>query len=207
MISAAAAWLDADGNSAVGIFGWGEGGLLALYSAALDPRFEAAGVSGYFRKDRLLWREPLDRNVFDLLRWFGDAEIASLILPRTLLIEAAPGPEGVVASPGGANGILSSPPSGEVRAEFDRLVALSEGLEPRPRLAFFNSDRPGGDPVLTAFLDALGVDVKAPDTGQLPTYQRGGWDAAARQAIHHQQIDRYYQWLLRESSHLRRVFM
>ena len=207
MISAAAAWLDAEGSSPVGIFGWGEGGLLALYSAALEPRFKVAGVSGYFRKDRLLWREPLDRNIYNLVRWFGDAEIASLITPRTLLIEAAPGPEGVAVSPGGANGVLSSPPPEEVRAEFDRLVALSEGLQPRSRLEFFASDQPGDDAVLTAFLRSLGLDVKPSDSGQIPTYQRRGWDGAARQAIHHHQIDRYYQWLLGESSHVRRAFI
>ena len=207
MISAAAAWLDAEGNAGVGVFGWGEGGLLALYSAALDPHFKVAGVSGYFRKDRLLYREPLDRNVFNLVRWFGDAEIASLILPRTLLIEAAPGPEGTVVSPGGSTGILSSPKPEEVRAEFGRLVAISGGLKPRPRLEFFDSERPGDDAVLTAFLDALGLDVKLTDPGQIPTYQRRGWDGAARQAIHHHQIDRYYQWLLGESSHMRRAFM
>ncbi|NIP96485.1 MAG: hypothetical protein GWO24_24865, partial [Akkermansiaceae bacterium] len=207
MISAAAAWLDAGHEKGVGLFGWGEGGLLALYSAALDPVFVVTGVSGYFRKDRLLWREPLDRNIFNLVRWFGDAEIASLIVPRTLLIEAAAGPVGVTPSPGGANGALSSPPPEEARAEFDRLVALTEGLQPSPRLEFYDSDRPGDDAVLTAFLDALGLDGKPTDTGQVPTYQRRGWDAAARQALHHHQIDRYHQRLLAESSHVRRAFI
>ena len=32
----------------VGVFGYGEGGLLALYSGALDERIAAVGVSGYF---------------------------------------------------------------------------------------------------------------------------------------------------------------
>src|SRR5207248_4561968 len=32
----------------VGVFGYGEGGLLALYCTALDPRIQATAVSGYF---------------------------------------------------------------------------------------------------------------------------------------------------------------
>jgi len=32
----------------IGVTGYGEGGLLALYSAALDPRIQAVAVSGYF---------------------------------------------------------------------------------------------------------------------------------------------------------------
>lgn len=48
----------------VGVIGWGEGGLLSLYAAALDPRIDVACVSGYFSPRESLWQEPLDRNVF-----------------------------------------------------------------------------------------------------------------------------------------------
>ena len=108
-IRAAARWLQGGALGRVGLVGWGEGGLLALYSAALDPVFSAALVSGYFQGDRTLWREPLDRNVYDLMTWFGDAEIASLIVPRAFFIETAPGPEGRIESPGGAAGLLVRP--------------------------------------------------------------------------------------------------
>ena len=32
----------------VGVIGWGEGGRLALYAAALDSRIDSAAVCGYF---------------------------------------------------------------------------------------------------------------------------------------------------------------
>ena len=70
------------------MIGYGEGGLLALYAAALDTRIGAVGVSGYFDSRQELWREPIDRNVFGLLDEFGDAEIGSLIAPRALVVEA-----------------------------------------------------------------------------------------------------------------------
>ena len=40
-----------------------------------------------------VWKEPIYRNVWALLHEFGDAEIASLIAPRTLIVEASQGVE------------------------------------------------------------------------------------------------------------------
>src|SRR4029453_9192026 len=40
-------------------FGYGEGGLSALYSGALDPRIEVTVVSGYFSPRENLWQEPI----------------------------------------------------------------------------------------------------------------------------------------------------
>ena len=75
------------------VVGWGEGGMLALYSAALDPRIDVTCVSGYFEPRERIWQTPIDRNVFGLLEQFGDAELATLVAPRTLIVEAAEGPQ------------------------------------------------------------------------------------------------------------------
>ncbi len=80
----------------IGVIGWGEGGMLALYAAALDRRIAAVCTSGYFDSRQNVWQELLDRNVFGLLEQFGDAELASMIAPRRLVVEAARGPECVV---------------------------------------------------------------------------------------------------------------
>ena len=68
------------------VAGLGEGGQIAFYAAALDERIHSAYVWGYFGPREALWSEPIYRNVFGLLRDFGDAEIASLIAPRPLVI-------------------------------------------------------------------------------------------------------------------------
>lgn len=103
----------------IGVMGYGEGGLLALYSGAIDTRIDATLVSGYFQQREGLWQEPIYRDVWSLVREFGDADLASLIAPRTLVVEASRGPE--VGGPppvtevhkAGAcpNGKLVSPPS------------------------------------------------------------------------------------------------
>src|SRR5581483_2429762 len=74
------------------IVGYGEGGLIALVSAALDERIKAAAVSGYFGPHDSVYAEPIYRNVFGLLRNCGNAELAALMAPRRLFIDSAPGP-------------------------------------------------------------------------------------------------------------------
>jgi len=74
-------------NAEIGIAGYGEGGLLAFYTASLDTRVKATLVSGYFAPREEIWKEPIYRNVWSLLREFGDAELASLIAPRSFVVE------------------------------------------------------------------------------------------------------------------------
>ena len=70
------------------IAGVGDGAQIALYTAALDERIQSVMVSGYFQPRESVWEEPIDRNVWQLLTDFGDAEIAGMIAPRRLVIEA-----------------------------------------------------------------------------------------------------------------------
>ena len=78
---------ESEGDLPLGVVGVSEGGLLGLYAAALDTRIDGVVVSGYFNERTQLWREPIDRNVWSLLRTFGDAELAGMIAPRSLYVE------------------------------------------------------------------------------------------------------------------------
>ena len=76
----------------IGVAGYGEGGLIAFFAAAADPRIDACMASGSFDPHDCIWEEPLYRNLFGYLREFGDAEVASLISPRGLVVEYSPFP-------------------------------------------------------------------------------------------------------------------
>ena len=76
----------------IGVAGYGEGALIAFYASAIDPRIDTTLVSGYFDSREDNWTQPIYRNVWSLLNRFGDAEIASLILPRKLIIEHSDAP-------------------------------------------------------------------------------------------------------------------
>lgn len=116
-----------NGKAEVRVEGWGDGGMLAFYAGALDTRISGTAVAGHFDRRDNLWREPIDRNVFGLLREFGDAEIATLIAPRKLTVVAVPGPVETVTrekGEGGAPGWLDSPDPDSVARE----VAKARGL-------------------------------------------------------------------------------
>ena len=210
-------WLSKDSEIShrIGVYGYGEGGGIALYAAALDPRINAACVSGYFDDRNDVWRQPVDRNVFGFLEQFGDAELASLVAPRLLIIEAAKGPEVIIPpGTGGAPGRLSTPKLETVRNEIERARQLVHGLNPGLGIEMVTSDPDGAGPFGTE--DALKklVGAVARD-GQLAEHTEHtdlvnhspSGDPKARQDQQLHEIDRHNQQLLVTSPEVRREFM
>ncbi len=224
-VLAAIDWMTTESTNSeikTGVIGWGEGGMLAFYAAALDPRITATCVSGYFDERRkVIWQQPVTRNIFGLLEEFGDAEVAAMIPPRHLIIEAAQGPE--VTMPGGnaytssqrgigAPGILTSPTLADVRAEFERAHALVARLHPAPQWQLVVSGDGGQGPfgslaALSAFLNALANSARVVPEGPAPDNLWPGFDPAARQARQLHELDRHDQWLLTESQFTRQKFL
>ncbi len=199
-----------DENARIGIIGWGEGGLMALYAAALDTRIDAACVSGYFDSRRNIWQEPIDRNVFGLLEQFGDAELASMIAPRPLIIEAAKGPELAFPGKGGAPARLVTPNVEDVQWEVDRARRLVENLDPPPRIELIVSGNGRGhhgtEKALRCFLDSLADEAELASLGERPQHVRKDYDSENRLRRQIHEMDRHSQWLLRESPYVRREF-
>jgi dienelactone hydrolase len=204
----------------IGVVGYAEGGLIAFYAAALDRRVEATLVSGYFDSRQRLWEEPIYRNVFGLLREFGDAEIASLIAPRALIVEYSVEPK-VDGPPtpregqaGAAPGKLQTPGYESVEAEFERARALLKAGNPKAfdRLKLITGTEgmttgPGSDRALTAFLDALGVSItRLKQPGQAPAELRPAFDPGARQQRQVKELEDHTQKLLAESERTRADF-
>lgn len=187
----------------IGVAGHAEGGLLAFYAAALDPRIDAALVSGYFDCRQRVWAEPIYRNVWSLLRRFGDAEIASLILPRQLVIEHSP-----VAPITDQKGAWQTPEADSVRAEFERIPALADA--PRPALIAGEQGQPvgpGSTAALREFLRRLGAEGEADHPAQdLPADLRREFDPAPRHRLVVEQLERHVQSLVRASEAIRERF-
>lgn len=80
-------------DTEIAVEGFGEGSLIAFYAAACDQRIDAVSIHGYFGSREKVSSEPIYRNVYGLLREFGDAEIAGLIAPRKLKIVPGENPE------------------------------------------------------------------------------------------------------------------
>ncbi|MCG9127157.1 prolyl oligopeptidase family serine peptidase [Candidatus Poribacteria bacterium] len=207
-------WMDQN-ESPIGVIGYGEGGLIGLYSAAIDERIQSTVVSGYFQEREEVWREPIYRNVWGLIHEFGDAEIGSLIAPRTLIVETSRGPE-VEGPPiardnrhGAAPGQLISPPIKSVETEINRCGLVYEQLDSIDNLQLIcPEDRlPGSKETLSGFLSGLGIKGLDINTDSTLTNQSDiSYDVASRQQRQFIQLVDFTQRLLREAATRRQEF-
>ena len=145
----------------IAVMGAGEGGLLALYSGALDERIDLTVVSGYFDQREQVWQEPIYRNVWRLLRDFGDAEIASMIAPRRLLVEVSPKLQEIPGPPpprdgrrGAAPGAIVPPRRESVMKEFGRAKTHWRAVQAADGIQTIGVD---GKPPLNVFVIAEAV--------------------------------------------------
>lgn len=192
-VLAAVDWLRKQERGPVGIAGYGEGGLIAFYAAAADPGVEAALVSGYFGPRERVWSEPIYRNLFGLLQEFGDAEIATLIAPRGLVIEHAPAPQ-----VSGHKGDIVTPAWSEVQAEFDRIGELvPDGFQQRSLVE-------GPASGLEPFAKLLGVAL-APSAAPARDRRRA-FDPDLRQRRQLRELEEYTQGLVQASERARDEF-
>jgi dienelactone hydrolase len=206
-------WLESKGGSSAstGVVGYGEGGLLALYAGAVDPRIDIVGVSGYFDSRQNIWQEPLDRNVFGLLTEFGDAEAASMVAPRRLVVEACAHPAVVIPpGTGGGPGRIETPALKTVTSELERAIALQGSLDaPQPKLiASGDGSGPFGTAAfLAAILQGLAPQATLATTESTVKHLRTGFDPQLRLRTQFDEINRHTQRLLAESPHARAEFM
>lgn len=207
-VLAAVDWLEKRHAGKIGVAGYGEGGLLAFYAAAADTRISAALVSGYFKSRQQTAEEPLYRDVWALLRGFGDAEIATLIAPRGLVVAyreepRVDGPPPPLKGTKGqaAPGWLTTPTFTEVEAEFARIgTLLPAGFQARRLI------RGDGAEAVAAFAKMLGHDAPMPLAAELPQDRRRALDVAARQLRQVRELNDHIQLLVRNSDRTRDAF-
>jgi len=191
-------------DAKVGVVGYGEGGLVALYSAAVDTRLDYAVVRGYFQSRQRVWAEPIYRNVWSLLTEFGDAEIALLVHPRPLIVDAVGGPE-VASKPPPTGGKLTAAPgaiapvdAASAAAEWKRFETLAKPIDKAVTGHVFleGNGAPMGVAIVDAWSKASGVAASRP--GDPPADRRKGFDPAQRQKRRFDQLVTHTQKLLRE---------
>jgi len=200
----------------IGVAGYGEGGLIAFYAAAVDPRIEVCLARGCFDAHERIWEEPLYRNLFGFLREFGDAEVALLIAPRGLIVEYSEFPS--VSGPpavrqgrrgGAALGKLVTPAFAGVQAEFDRINGLVPAAGAARRLVRGEKDQPvpfGSPAAVRDFVRLLSVELPLKVAEKVPTDRRKGFSAAERQRRQVQELEGEVQRVVRGADHVRDKF-
>ena len=191
------------------VVGVSEGGLLALYSAAIDPRIDAAIVSGYFNRRDDVWKEPIYRNVWGLLQAAGDAELALLVAPRQLYVEVDPvipefeKPAGRNGGPA-APGMIRSPDAKSVLAEVARVRRALPSQIAKKSIRVFHPDRNDRRPLASDVLRNCISEIcdKKIDVAATPLVlreQRTEFSPVERQRVQVQQLVDFTQKVLRSS--------
>ncbi|APZ93857.1 dienelactone hydrolase family protein [Fuerstiella marisgermanici] len=223
-VMAAVDWFEKDDDTddpQIGVIGYGDGGMLALYAGALDTRIDVTCVSGAMGFDHELWKQPLDRNVFGLVREFGTAELATMIQPRGLVTDFVNWPEVELAGDGGAPAELKTPSQQlkqAIHEELDPAAAVNvrlveSGAQHIGMTNHFGDTEKFCDSVLGLFITA--VAGNAADANRIkqsatpPSIETPDRTAAiaARHRRQFEEIDRHNQALLRESPFVRKEFM
>ena len=223
-VLAAVDWFEktAGEDAPIGVVGRGEGGLLALYAAAVDPRIDGTLVSGYFQSRQEVWREPIYRNVWGLLREFGDAELATLIAPRGLIVEhseaavyvgerAKRRPQELAANVWrAAGGEILTPAFQSVAEEFARIrELLPDGFQERHLVhGGEGATVPcASERALTRFASLLGNDSEFKISGRPLGDRRHGFDSREREWRQVKELENHVQWLLRNADTTRDEFL
>jgi dienelactone hydrolase len=191
----------------VGVYGYGEGGLLAELSGSLDERIEVTVGAGYVERFDSLWEEPIYRNTWGVAREFGYNQFMDLIKPRSLAYEPNPGVK--VDGP-------PSPRAGRTGAAPGRLTpAAATGCgifswnKEKPAERFnlrgitSSSPAPGDDKVLQAVFQELTRKTEWQSPGSPPTDLRKAFDPAPRQKRQFDQLVEFTQKLMRDSEQSR----
>lgn len=205
-----------DRKTKIGVIGYGEGGLLALYAAAVDPRIDLPCASGYFGPREGVWREPIYRNVFGLLREFGDAEVASLVFPRRLIVEACAVPKADGPPPprdgrkGAAPGRLDTPAIEAVLKETSRADGFGQQLNDVGGIKVIGEAADGRGPfgnyiVLGYLLEGLGAGPPA-KLGPAPEHLRKDFTPQPRLKRQIDQLQDFTHQLVRDSDGVRKQF-
>ncbi len=207
----------------LGIVGLGEGGRIALLSAALDDRIDGLCLCGSFGPMEQLWQEPIDRNVFGLLEQFGGAELLSMIAPRPVRVVHCPIAEQVMNNrAGGAPGEIRSISYADGHQEVERAREL---LRPWSKASSWklqetdayspseNAKQPAVESFESLELDLfleqlLGAQPQSDvDTSVVQLTVNATLDEPAVQQRAVEELDRHNQLVLRESPFVRDEFM
>ncbi|MFC1558397.1 dienelactone hydrolase family protein [candidate division KSB1 bacterium] len=210
-------------DAKIGVAGYCEGGLIAFYSAAVDRRIDAVFVSGYFNSRQRVWDEPIYRNVWALLTEFGDAETASLIAPRPMIIEHSYVPgiveqiEAFSKNPPLVNGVpltgykgrLETPEFETMQTEFKRIDELIKPGFQQRHLISGKNNKPvsfGSEAALEKFALLLGHNSSMQISSEIPSDTRSSFDVEERQIRQVRELEDHVQWLLRDSDYERNKF-
>ena len=212
----------ADGAK-IGVAGNGEGGLIALFSTAVDLRIEGSLVAGFLQTDAL-WKEPIYRNLQGCLREFDATTMWLLTAPRDVMHHSRP--PAVAGPPPVRNGRRGAAPGEIGETDVQRFEKeFRERLSPFPKLPGASEPRfdtdtgkdgvPTGGPGVSGemklatpvdnLMAILGVRTRPIQPGKPPAVEVAPDFADARQRRTVRELEEFSQTVLRDAERTRKA--
>ncbi|MSR49154.1 MAG: hypothetical protein CK551_08480 [Planctomycetaceae bacterium] len=127
----------------IGVAGNGDGAFQALVLSFLDNRIQSSWIDGYSLNRNKTWSEPLDRNIWNYLKYFSDAELVSLSKASTLISGFSyPLYKGALKIENlnqAAPGILTAPTKNHIIEENEILVSFLKAMNSEKKVLFENT--------------------------------------------------------------------
>ncbi len=162
-----------DPSIPIGVAGNGDGAFQALVLSFLDNRIKSSWIDGYHLNRNKSWSEPLDRNIWNYLKYFSDAELISSSNGSTLISSFSyplyKGAEKIGNLNQAAPGVLSAPAKDLIIKENEILTSFLKTLGSETKVVFENINP---DSTLvhlgTKFISTLS-DIKSKPIIETPT--------------------------------------
>ena len=127
----------------IGVAGNGDGAFQALILSFLDNRIQSSWIDGYSLNRNKTWSEPLDRNIWNYLKYFSDAELVSLSKASTLISGFSyPLYKGALKIENlnqAAPGTLTAPTKNLIIEENEILVSFLKAMNSEKKVLFENT--------------------------------------------------------------------
>lgn len=166
-------WFSAnDPTIPIAVAGNGDGAFQALVLSFLDERIKSCWIDGYHLNRNKAWSEPLDRNIWNYLKYFSDAELVALSKASTLISGFSyplyKGAEKIGNLNQAAPGVLSAPSKESINKENEIILSFLKAMNSDKKVLFENI-KAGSSPSQSGgrFLSTIS-DVKSPLTGEIP---------------------------------------
>ena len=131
-----------DPSIPIGVAGNGDGAFQALVLSFLDNRIKSSWIDGYHLNRNKSWSEPLDRNIWNYLKYFSDAELISSTKGSTLISSFKyplyKGAEKIGNLNQAAPGVLSAPSKDLIIKENEILTSFLKALGSETKVVFEN---------------------------------------------------------------------
>ena len=200
-----------DPSIPIGVAGNGDGAFEALVLSFLDNRIKSSWIDGYHLNRNKSWSEPLDRNIWNYLKYFSDAELIASSKGSTLISSFSyplyKGAEKIGNLNQAAPGVLSAPTKDLIIKENEILISFLKALDCETKVMFENIN-------LSSTLINLGTkfistmsDIKSKPINETPPFNLDfATTAEERQQRQFNELISFIQKSWRKSEKVRQEF-